>query len=51
MKILETRFRVYCASEQIAPTILFHQQLQGVKCAHRVTITETGVVAAKVALY
>ncbi|MDQ0393152.1 VOC family protein [Labrys monachus] len=48
MKILDQSFRVYAAAEALEPTIAFYEQLQGVPCARRVTITETNVVAARV---
>lgn len=48
MKILEQCFRVYATSEALEPTIAFYEGLQGVRCARRVTISETNVTAARV---
>jgi predicted enzyme related to lactoylglutathione lyase len=51
MNILETCFRVYCGRAQIDASVAFYERLQGVKCARRVVIEETGVVAAKVGAF
>lgn len=48
MTILEKCFRVYASADAIDATIAFYEQLQGVTCARRVTITETNVIAARV---
>ena len=48
MTILEACFRVYATREEIDSSIAFYERLQGVTCARRVMIQETGVVAAKV---
>jgi predicted enzyme related to lactoylglutathione lyase len=48
VKILEQCFRVYAEAHAIDATIAFYEALQGATCARRVTIAETGVVAAKV---
>jgi predicted enzyme related to lactoylglutathione lyase len=48
MKILELCFRVYATADALDTTIAFYEQLQGTTCARRVTIAETGVVAARV---
>lgn len=48
MKILEQCFRVYAASDALDSSIAFYEELQGVPCARRVLIAETGVVAAKI---
>ena len=48
MKILEQCFRVYASADALDTTIAFYEQLQGTSCARRVTIAETGVVAARV---
>jgi predicted enzyme related to lactoylglutathione lyase len=48
MKILEQCFRVYATAEALEPTIAFYEGLQRVRCARRVTITETNVTAARV---
>ena len=48
MKILEQCFRVYAARDALDSTIAFYEELQGVPCARRVLIAETGVVAARI---
>ena len=48
MRILEQCFRVYAEAQAVETTIAFYEALQGVTCARRVTISETGVIAAKV---
>lgn len=51
MKILEQCFRVYAAGNAIDASIAFYEQLQGVTCARRVLIAETGVTAARVGAF
>lgn len=48
MKILDRCFRVYASAAALETTIAFYEELEGVRCARRVTIAETNVVAARV---
>lgn len=48
MRILEQCFRIYSSSAELEDTISYYEKIQGVKCARRVLIVETGVVAAKI---
>jgi len=48
MRIIEQCFRVYADAPDADATIAFYEALQGVTCARRVTIAESGIVAAKV---
>ncbi len=51
MRILEHCYRVYADLAAFDETIAFYEQLQGVKCARRVSIVETGVLAAKIGAF
>lgn len=48
MRILEQCFRVYSNIAEFNDTVAFYEELQGVACARRLTIAETGVMVAKV---
>jgi len=48
MRILEHCFRVYADSSHFDKMIAFYEALQGVACARRLTIAETGVKVAKI---
>lgn len=51
MRILEHCFRIYCGSAALDKTVAFYEALQQVACTRRVTIAETGVIAAKVGAF
>jgi predicted enzyme related to lactoylglutathione lyase len=48
MRILQQCFRVYAETDEADAVIAFYEGLQQIRCERRVTIEETGVVAAKV---
>jgi predicted enzyme related to lactoylglutathione lyase len=48
MRILEQCFRVYTDTGSFEDMIAFYEELQGIPCARRVKIAETGVEAAKI---
>ena len=48
MRILEQCFRIYTEADHFERMVAFYEGLQGVPCARRVKIAETGVEAAKI---
>jgi len=51
MRILQQCFRVYAKTDEADAVIAFYEGLQQMTCERRVTIAETGVVAAKVGAF